>query len=228
LDPVATFVGFVVILSTQYASNDTIGDVTGDANKLVTELYAHGIENVVICNNGVSKNSIENDAKNLANIAKEWQKKGYKVVVVGYSRGGSVALYAQAIEGMNASGIVTMESPIMGAQDWVLWILGFDMMLQGTKDMVKGSESNNKLLEAIGNGSNLPPMLEISGAVARTVASKHAFNIFTPIGDNVFETWKPIHLGKGWLEPRAIDATAEFIHSLEEQSSGAIFFNPKE
>lgn len=198
--------------------------MTVGAEQLKSELKNHGIENVVICNNGVSKDSIESDAENLSDLTKEWQDRGHKVIVVGYSRGGSVAICAQTEKGMNASGIVTLEAPIKGAPAWVLKALGFDMSLRGVKDMVRGSPSNNKLLQAIGEGSNLPPMLEISGIVGWTVAGKHGLDIFTPIGGNIYTPWKLIHAGKGWLEPDAIDAMIEFIKSLGEQSSRAVYF----
>lgn len=192
--------------------------MTAKAEQLAKELKERGFENVVICNNGVSSNSIYHDANNLKTIVDEWNLKGYKVVVVGYSRGGSVALYAERL-GAKMAGIITFEAPIMGAQAWVLNFLGFDMTLQGTKDMVKGSQSNDDLLNAIRNGPQLPPMLEISGPVAYTVAGKYGLDIFTPIGENVYHTWpwQLIHPTNGWLEQGSINAAAQFIHSLEDK-----------
>ena len=203
-----------VVLSTQYASDKTINDVFAGAEHLAAELRNRGIEQVVICNNGVSRNSIFHDAENLKNVVNNLE--GRKVVV-GYSRGGSVAVYAHIL-GMEAIGIVTIEAPINGAQAWVLKILGFDMGLRGVKDMVKGSVSSFNLVNGVHHGRKLPAMLEITGLVGRTIAGKWGLNIFTPIGNNVRRTWKPIHGGKGWLEPETINATVSFIHELQDSN----------
>jgi hypothetical protein len=214
LDPTVCL-GIVVILSTQYASYESIEEVTFESSRLLEMLAGRKI-NAVICDNGVSTNSISADAKNLTELARKWQKVGYRVVVVGYSRGGNVALYAQTVQGMNASGVVTIESPIRGAQPWVLRCLGFNMAYQGVVDMQKGSESNNELLEAIGDGTGLPPMREISGLVGRTVAGPRGLDIFSPVTNQTALTWSLVHGGKGWNNPFVVEQIVDFVNSLEK------------
>jgi pimeloyl-ACP methyl ester carboxylesterase len=202
------------VLSTQYASEKTANEVISKARVLATELNGKRIENVLICDNGVSRNSIYHDAVHLKSVIDGLNENGRKVIVVGYSRGGSVALFAERL-GAKMAGLVTIESPILGAPKWVLKILGFNLAYQGVQDMAKGSESNLDLLNAIKRGPQLPKMLEITGLVGRTIASKHALNIFSPIGKNVYLINGFIHMGQGWLHPDAVCAIAKFVHSFE-------------
>ena len=207
----AFLVSLAVVLSTPYSDENTNASHTAQALELAQILHQQGFENIIVANHGISKNSIRQDAVNLTILARTWQKKGYRIAVIGYSRGGNVALYAQTIMAMNASKLVLIEAPIRGAPECILRLVGQNMSYQGAKDLVRDSQPNQELQAAFARDQNKTKILEISGFLAQTFAGGYPFDTFMPVGNNIYRTWQPIHLGKGWLEPEVISATTNFL-----------------